>query len=131
MPDQTLPDDGDVIEFSVIPAGSLIPAIVKDQPARRYRVEHKPLDAEYLLIDVASGHASRVPAITFKAATWSVVAPTKLEAELKAEKKAEAAIVPPPGQPVRFDVFNTGPSPATPAPAAPGPVPPVPNPTGL
>jgi hypothetical protein len=105
MPDQTLPDDGDVIEFSVIPAGSLIPAIVKDQPARRYRVEHKPLDAEYLLIDVLSGHASRVPAITFKAATWSVVAPTRLEVEFKAEKKAEAAIVPPPGQPVRFDVF--------------------------
>ena len=68
-----LPDDGEVIEFTKVPAGSLIPVPVEGQPRHRFRVEHKPLDREYLLIDVVSGHAFRVPSHEFKRGKWAVV----------------------------------------------------------
>ena len=60
-----LPNDGDVIEFSEVPAASLAKVGV------RYRVERKPLDREYLLIDVAAGHAFRLPAQAFAGAKWA------------------------------------------------------------
>ena len=90
-----LPDNGDVIEFSEIAPGSLVPQPVvtpegsKPLPPRRYRVEKKPLDQEYLLIDLMSGHAIRVPAHEFQVDKWSVVGADKLAAEAKA-KEVEA-----------------------------------------
>jgi hypothetical protein len=90
----TLPDDGDVIEFEKVPAGSLIPPPFvtpegsKPLPRRRYRVERKPLDQEYLLVDTVSGHASRVPAHEFKRATWAAVSHETLDAEAKARIEA-------------------------------------------
>ena len=50
-----LPSDGDVIEFSGDDTG--IDQVVA---GRRYRVEKKPLELEYLLIDIVNGHAMRV-----------------------------------------------------------------------
>ena len=91
-----LPNDGDVIEFSEIAPGSLVPpAIVtpegsKPLPPRRYRVEKKPLDLEYLLIDLVSGHAIRVPAHEFHVDKWDVVKPDKLAAEAKAKEERSA-----------------------------------------
>lgn len=85
-----LPDDGDVIEFETVPAGSLIAQPVKDQPKRRYRVEHKPLDREYLLVDTVSGHAARVPAHEFKRAKWGLVTHETLDGEAKAAAEKEA-----------------------------------------
>lgn len=77
-----LPDDGDVIEFETVPAGSLC------RPQVRYRVEKKPLDREWLLVDVVSGHASRVPGHEFKRAKWVVGKPQeKIEAEPAAAAK--------------------------------------------
>lgn len=67
-----LPNDGDIIEFSEVPAGSLCRAKVK------YRVERKPLDREFLLVDTASGHASRVPAHEFRRAKWAEAKPVEL-----------------------------------------------------
>ena len=87
-----LPDDGDVIEFEKVPAGSLIAHPVKDQPKRRYRVEHKPLDREYLLVDTVSGHASRVPAQEFKRAKWDVVVPPEGPGQVADEQLADASI---------------------------------------
>jgi hypothetical protein len=93
-----LPNDGDVIEFSEIAPGSLVPpAIVtpegsKPLPPRRYRVEKKPLDLEYLLIDLVSGHAIRVPAHEFRVDKWSLVGADKLAAEAKAKEAAEAPV---------------------------------------
>ena len=92
-----LPNDGDVIEFSEIAPGSLVPpAIVtpegsKALPPRRYRVEKKPLDLEYLLIDLMSGHAIRVPAHEFRVDKWDVVKPDKLAAEAKEAEEAPVA----------------------------------------
>ena|ERR1700722_8575240 len=91
-----LPDDGDVIEFEKVPSGSLIPQPIvtpegsKPLPKRRYRVEHKPLDREYLLVDTVSGHASRVPAHEFKRAKWDVVVPEG-PAAIADEQLSEAA----------------------------------------
>ena len=82
-----LPDDGDVIEFERVPAGSLIAAAPEGHPARRYRVEHKPLDREYLLVDTVSGHASRVPAHEFKRSAWTALSTEVLDKEAKAEKE--------------------------------------------
>jgi hypothetical protein len=93
----TLPDDGDVIEFEKVPHGSLIPPPIvtpegsKPLPQRRYRVEHKPLDREYLLIDTLSGHASRVPAHEFKRAKWEVVIPPEGPATIADEQLASAS----------------------------------------
>ena len=92
-----LPNDGDVIEFSEIAPGSLVPpAIVtpegsKPLPPRRYRVEKKPLDLEYLLIDLVSGHAIRVPAHEFRVDKWDVVGADKLAAEAKERSAPQAA----------------------------------------
>jgi hypothetical protein len=92
-----LPNDGDVIEFEEVPAGSLIPPPIvtpegsKPLPRRRYRVEHKPMDREYLLIDTVSGHAARVPAHEFRKSKWA-----EAKQEVGAEKGAEASI----GQPL-------------------------------
>jgi hypothetical protein len=94
-----LPDDGDVIEFEKVPEGSLIPAPVvvsgaavdgSAPPKRRYRVEHKPLDREYLLVDTVSGHAARVPAHEFKRAKWGLVTHETLDGEAKAAAEKEA-----------------------------------------
>ena len=91
-----LPNDGDVIEFSEIAAGSLVPLPIvtpegsKPLPPRRYRVEKKPLDLEYLLIDLMSGHAIRVPAHEFRVDKWVVVKPDKLAAEAKAKEERSA-----------------------------------------
>jgi hypothetical protein len=82
-----LPDDGDIIEFQRLPVGSLIAAAPKGQPMRRYRVEHKPLDREYLLVDTVSGHASRVPAHEFKRSAWTALSTEVLDKEAK--EKAE------------------------------------------
>ena len=90
-----LPDNGDVIEFGEIAPGSLVPQPIvtpegsQPLPPRRYRVEKKPLDQEYLLIDLMSGHAIRVPAHEFQVDKWSVVGADKLAAEAKA-KEVEA-----------------------------------------
>ena len=90
-----LPNNGDVIEFGEIAPGSLVPQPVvapegsKPLPPRRYRVEKKPLDQEYLLIDLVSGHAIRVPAHEFQVDKWSVVGADKLAAEATA-KEVEA-----------------------------------------
>ena len=90
-----LPNDGDVIEFTELPAGSLVPPPLvtpegsKPLPPRRYRVEKKPLDLEYLLIDLVSGHAIRVPAHEFRVDKWDVVGADKLAAEAKAKEAAE------------------------------------------
>jgi hypothetical protein len=79
-----LPDDGDVIEFETVPEGSLC------VPKVRYRVERKPLDREYLLVDTVSGHASRVQPYEFKRAKW---APAKQEAAVPADQADESAPV--------------------------------------
>lgn len=92
-----LPDDGEVIEFTKVPPGSLIPVPVEGQPRHRFRVEHKPLDREYLLVDVVSGHAARVPSHEFKRGEWAVVSRETLdqEAKAKADRKAEPSIAKP------------------------------------
>ena len=91
-----LPDNGDVIEFSEIAPGSLVPQPIvtpegsKPLPPRRYRVEKKLLDQEYLLIDLMSGHAIRVPAHEFQVDKWSVVGADKLAAEERSAPQAKA-----------------------------------------
>jgi hypothetical protein len=80
-----LPNDGDVIEFEDVPAGSLCVAKV------RYRVEKKPLDREYLLVDVTSGHASRVMPHEFRKAKW---AEAKQEAVKPVEETQTSAAEP-------------------------------------
>ena len=90
-----LPVDGDLIEFGELPRGSVIPQPIvtpegsKPLPVRRYRVEKKPLDLEYLLIDVVSGHAFRVPAHEFNAAKWDTVSRETLNEEAKEKKDKE------------------------------------------
>jgi hypothetical protein len=79
-----LPDDGDVIEFETVPEGSLC------VPKVRYRVERKPLDREYLLVDTVSGHASRVQPHEFKRAKWALA---KQEVEVPADQADEPAPV--------------------------------------
>ena len=92
-----LPNDGDVIEFSEIAPGSLVPRPIvapegsQPLPPRRYRVEKKPLDREYLLIDLVSGHAIRVPAHEFQVDKWSVVGADKLAAEAKEAEEGPVA----------------------------------------
>lgn len=86
-----LPDDGEVIEFTKVPAGSLIPVPVEGQPRHWFRVEHKPLDREYLLIDVVSGHAFRVPSHEFKRGEWAVVSHETLDQEAKAAAEKSSA----------------------------------------
>ena len=74
-----LPDTGDVIEFSDVPAGSLL------RNGVRYRVEaNKPGSGEYLLIDVASGHAGRVPAHELKALKWGLASKVEAKGETAA-----------------------------------------------
>ena len=54
MTEPKLPLDGQLVSFEEVPAGSLLlPKVV-------YRVEHGPLDREYLLTHVGSGHAARI-----------------------------------------------------------------------
>ena len=60
-----LPSDGDVIEFSGDDTG--IDQVVA---GRRYRVEKKPLELEYLLVDIVSGHAMRVQPQQLGYAKW-------------------------------------------------------------
>jgi hypothetical protein len=104
-----LPDDGDLVEFESVQDGSLIladrPGLKPDDPRVRvrYRVEHKPLDREYLLVDVLSGRAFRVPAHEFKRAKWGLVTHEQLDKEdrearekIEAEKPATVSI----GQPL-------------------------------
>jgi hypothetical protein len=71
MPD--LPNDGDFVQFDETPAGALVRQGVV------YRVEKKPLETEYLLIDTLSGHAGRVTAGEFKAGKWKVAEVPKPE----------------------------------------------------
>ena len=69
-----LPSDGDVIEFSGDDTG--IDQVVA---GRRYRVEKKPLELEYLLVDIASGHAMRVQPQQLGYAKWVRVDPVSHE----------------------------------------------------
>jgi hypothetical protein len=64
MTEPRLPLNGQVIAFAKLPAGSLL------RPDVVYRVEKKPLETEYLLVDVASGHAGRVPERDLMVADW-------------------------------------------------------------
>jgi len=101
-----VPDDGDVIEFSEVPAGSLLKAGV------RYRVEHKAGDREYLLVDVASGHAGRVMAHMLKEATWRASTEGRpASADPSSDAKPLSSEPPPPkGE----GLLNLEPLPATP-----------------
>jgi hypothetical protein len=109
-----LPDDGDLVEFESVEVGSLIlatrpqPPVAKGEtaipPVRvRYRVEHKPMEREYLLVDVLTGHAHRVAAHEFKRGKWGLVTHEQLDKEaalakqkLEAEKPAAVSL----GQPL-------------------------------
>ena len=78
-----LPDNGDVIEFGSVTEGS---------PARvgvRYRVEKKPLELEYLLIDIVSGHAFRFQPQQFSGSGWKL-APAAKEVEAKGAASADS-----------------------------------------
>jgi hypothetical protein len=125
-----LPDDGDVIEFTEVPKGSLIPPPIvtpegsKPLPVRRYRVEHKPLDREYLLVDVLSGHAARVPAHTLKDATWAAVTRATLDAEAKAKVEAEKPAAASIAKPLSYEPAESS------APLFPSPPGGAPNSTG-
>ena len=78
-----LPDNGDVIEFGSVTEGS--PAKV----GVRYRVEKKPLDLEYLLIDVVSGHAFRFQPQQFSGSGWKL-APAAAGQEVEGKGAASA-----------------------------------------
>lgn len=71
-----LPSDGDVIEFAPVRARSEAGSVGDDTgidqvvAGRHYRVEKKPLELEYLLIDIVSGHAMRVQPQQLGYAKW-------------------------------------------------------------
>ncbi len=113
-----LPNDGDVIEFETVPEGSLVKAGV------RYRVEKKPLDTEFLLVDVASGHAGRVPAVEFRKAKWGLPLPGPVGEhegggdQVEAEKPAADPIakpLPPEPTPPSSGILSLDPLPQTPS----------------
>lgn len=85
-----LPNDGDIVEFTEVPAASQIRTPVVPI---RYRVEHKAGAGDYLLIDTASGHSFRIPTHELKSCIWKPAAPAELEKRTKVEGKTEASLV--------------------------------------